>query len=232
VKGVLTIFILFLLNSVQAQHTNEFWSKLNTIKRITGKTDIGMDLQHRRQNGVEGDYNLLRYGMTNSVRLWIYHKISNDYTIVLSPVTLFQNRAIKNSSDEIQKSNEVRTMAGLIKGFTIGKSAGKSRVLYELTFIDVEHSKITRHRYRLQNSLLLPLIKLNSHAVLNYSVANEILIKTVGSETRFDQNRFYNAIQWKGKQQDISIGHQWTLQSESGTIHNKNQLVVSINTYL
>lgn len=231
-KGVLTIFILFLLNSVQAQSINEFWSKLNITKRITGHTDIGMDLQHRRQNGMEGDYNLLRYGMANSVRLWIYHTISNDYTIVLSPVALFQNRVVKNSSDGVRKSNEVRTMAGLIKGFTVGKSAGKSRVLYELTFINVERSKITRHRYRLQNSFLLPLIKLNSHAVLNFSLANEILIKTVGSETGFDQNRFYNSIQWKSKQQDINIGYQWTLQHESGTTQYKNQLVISINTYL
>jgi hypothetical protein len=127
--------MLLSFSFVQAQHRNELWTKVNFTKSLSKRLDGGMDIQHRRQNGFENDYNMLQYGMTSSIRLWAYYKLKHNWSLILSPFAYFDNQVIKPASKEIQGSNELRTMLGVTKGIALGNLTNKNRILYELSSI-------------------------------------------------------------------------------------------------
>lgn len=232
-KTLLTLILLLSLNSVQAQQVYEWWSKFNFTQSLTDKVAFSLDLQHRRQNGSNTDYNLLRYTMTNSARLWLFYSANNNWSIILSPIALFENRNFNHSTQKLQHSSELRTMTGLAKAVAIDKATVNNRLLYELSFIQTAPSNnITRHRYRLQNSLLIPLKNRNNGSALNYNLANEVFIKTIQRKSSFDQNRIYQAIQWKDNFTAINVGYQLTIQQELSSLVHKNQFVISVNTHL
>ena len=173
---------------------------------------------------------MLHYGMTSSIRLWTFYKLRNNWSIALSPIAYFNNQVVKDTSNEIQNASEIRSMLGLVKGFAFGKIAIKNRLLYEVSSIkSIAPQRTIKQRYRLQNAFIFPLKKFNNNSGLNYGVTNEILFKTVSSNTTLDQNRFYNGIQWKGAHNDINLGYQYTFHKEGSTHINKNQLLVILN---
>lgn len=218
---------------VRAQHRNEFWTKINATKSISPRLEGGIDIQHRRQNGFKSNYNMFRYKMTNSLRFWAYYKLNHNWTLILSPFAYFDNYLIKSGSEEIQKSAELRTMGGIVKGFSFGNLINKNRFLYEISSIAVtEPERAIRHRYRLQNAFSMQVTGFKNKSSLNYSVINEILFKTLKGNTNFDQNRIYNGLQWKFMKSDVNAGYQWTLQKEANSFLNKNQLLITLNLSL
>ena len=232
-RGIFGLCFFFFNTSSTAQARNELWTKINITKSLCEQFDVGLDIQHRRQNGFENDKNMFHYGMTSSIRLWTYYKLKHNWAIIFSPLAYFDMRAIRNSSEEIQHSKEIRTMLGASKTILFHKFSNKNRLLYELSSIKPRTGQSAiRQCYRLQNRLNFPLYTFKNNTSLNYNISNEILIKTIHSSTAFDQEKLYNGIQLKLFKSDVNAGYQYTSQKD-GNIHlNKNQFLLILNLNL
>ena len=227
------LFFFFLNTSSNAQARKELWTKINITKNLCKQFDVGLDMQHRRQNGFENDKNMFHYSMTSSIRLWTYYKLKHNWTIIFSPLAYFDIRTIKNSSEEIQHSKEIRTMLGPSKTILVHKFSNKNRLLYELSFIKPRTGpSAIRQRYRLQNGLNFPLYTFKHNTCLNYNISNEILIKTITRSTTFDRDMLYNGIRLKLFKSEVDAGYQFTFQKDGNIYLNKNQFLLILNLNL
>ncbi len=218
-------------NLLFAQSQNEFWSKINVTTKINSHWTLGIDGQHRRQaDYLKHDKNIFQHTLTNSIRLWAFYKLKQNWTIVASPIAYFNNKNINNTTGNFIHSNELRSMIGISKNFRFGNFFNINRLLYEVDFIKAEATNIpTRQRYRLLNNFILPIRNLKRGHSINYNFYNEIFLKTQARVSSFDQNHFYNGIQWQARRSDLNIGYQYTYQKGiNGYIH-KNQLLFSLN---
>ncbi|HSQ45248.1 MAG TPA: DUF2490 domain-containing protein [Ginsengibacter sp.] len=227
----ISFIILFSGNLVFAQNQNEFWSRITVTKKINSHWVLGMDAQHRRQ----ADYfryekNIFHYALTNSIRLWAFYKLKNKWTIVASPIGYFHNVTLNREAGILIHSNELRSMIGTSKSFNIGGINNYNRLLYEADLLGCESPEISiRNRYRLFNNFIFPLKQINQTHSVNYNLYNEIFLKTEKHISSFDQNHFYNGIQWKGKNCDANIGYQYTYQKTSNKYLKKNQVLFFMN---
>lgn len=190
-----------------------------------------MDIQHRRQAYFyKDDKNIFHFNLTNSIRLWAYYKLKQNWSIVASPIAYFQNKSIVNISGETFNSKELRSMMGIGKYLFFQKFVSYNRLLYELDLINYNyHGMLIRRRYRVFNNFILPIKSINLTHSLNYNFFNEVFLKTENKITSFDQNHFYNGIQWKWEQSDLNIGYQYTYQKGANSYINKNQILLSLN---
>jgi Protein of unknown function (DUF2490) len=229
-KRLLFILLLIPVFSTAQKHT-EFWSKLNTTVTVNKSWSIGMDVQYRRQaNYRDDDKNIFHYPMAKSVRAWMYHNLKNQWQLILSPIAFFKNDDILNINGEIRQTKELRQMVGTSKSIDLNRVKNKNRFLIEVRFIDFDNnSSYTQFRYRLQNSFTIPLHKKEKATGMNYFLSNEILIKNQKQQPSFDQNRVYNALQWKFMHADIDLGYQWVIQQNTATTFRRNQLFVILN---
>lgn len=229
-KRFLLIFLLSPAISQSQTHT-EFWSKLNTTVTVNKSWSIGMDVQYRRQANYRGDdKNIFQYPMAKSIRVWIYHNLKSQWQLVLSPIGYFENDDIINGDGEMKQTNELRQLIGASKTYDIKRIKNKNRFVIEIRFIDFDKvNNYTQFRYRLQNSFTIPLHKKANATGINYFLSNEILIKKQQQLTSFDQNRVYNALQWKFTHADIDLGYQWVVQRNTATTFHRNQLFVMLN---
>lgn len=217
-----------------AQTSNELWTKINVTKTINQHLSLGMDLQHRRQNGMGKETkNPLEYQLLNGARLWIYYKLNNDWKLTVSPIALFENHTFINTSPGKKQSYELRAMMGTFKDYPFGNLKNSNRLLYELSSIQFNTAnKYLRHRYRLQTGFLFLIKKPGKKTSLNYYLVNELIYKTQKGLAAFDQNRFYNGIKWTGSYYDANIGYQLTYQKMEPGYSGKNQLLVTLNLNL
>lgn len=230
-KNILFLILLFLNSNLFSQNRNEFWSKVSLTKKINKHWAIGMDIQHRRQaDFYKEDKNIFHFGLTNSIRVWAYYKLKQNWSIVASPIAYFENDNIVNASGVTANSKELRSMIGIGKNLFFQKLVNYNRLLFELDLINFNYPEmLTRHRYRLLNNFILPIKCINLTHSLNYDFYNEVFLKTQKGLTSFDQNHFYNGIQWKWKQSDLNIGYQYTYQKVTNNYINKNQISLSLN---
>jgi Protein of unknown function (DUF2490) len=229
-KRLLFIFLFVPFFSTAQNHT-EFWSKINATATVNKTWSIGMDIQYRRQADYKsGDKNIFHYPMATSIRAWLYYSLKNQWQIILSPIAYFKNDDILNSNGEIRQTKELRQMAGTSKSVEFTRIKNKNRFLIEVRFIDFDNNNsYTQFRYRLQNSFIIPLHKKEKATGINYFFSNEILIKNQKQQTNFDQNRVYNALQWKLMHADIDLGYQWVVQRNTTTTFHRNQFYVMLN---
>lgn len=228
----LVIFSLLLASlSTSAQVHNEFWTRLNITHSVGGHWSIGLDMQHRRQaNYLTGEKNLFHYPMSSSVRVWVYYQLKKQWQLITSPIGFFENDNILNSTAAIKKNDELRTIVGVSKTIMIKRVKNKTRFIFENRFIDFYKSDYHfQTRYRLQSNVTIPLHKKISPTGMNYVLFDELYIKTEKHTTDFDQNRVYNALQWKLKHTDIDLGYQWVLQQNPTTTLHRNQFFIIFN---
>ncbi|HEX7457344.1 MAG TPA: hypothetical protein VF301_02830, partial [Ginsengibacter sp.] len=91
----ITFIILFSNNLLFAQNQNEFWSRINITKKIDSHWVLGIDVQHRRQaDYLKHEKNIFHYTLTNSIRIWAFYKLKQNWTIIASPVAYFNNENI------------------------------------------------------------------------------------------------------------------------------------------
>lgn len=228
---ILLLISFFIPVFSTAQNHTEFWSKLNTTVALNKSWSIGMDVQYRRQADYKsGDKNIFHYPMATSIRAWVYYSLKNQWQIILSPIAYFKNDEILNNNGEIKQTNEIRQMAGTSKSVDLNRIKNKNRFLIEVRYIDFDNNKsYTQFRYRLQNSFTIPLHKKEKTTGINYFLSNEVLIKNQKHQTSFDQNRIYNALQWKFMHADIDLGYQWVVQRNTNNTLHRNQLFLMLN---
>jgi Protein of unknown function (DUF2490) len=229
------IFILLLSNNVvYAQQKNEFWSKINIIQHINDHLALGIDAQYRRQADFYAkDKNIFHYPLSKSIRLWIYYKLKNDWTLIASPIAYFNNENLENISGTVNNSNDIRSMAGTSKTFLLGRFRNNNRVLYEADLLAINSCDVTlRHRYRLYNNILFSIKALSETHGLNYYFFNEIFYKTQNGFSSFDQDHLYNGFQWRWKDSDFNIGYQYTYQKDLSNYLHKNQFLFFLNLTL
>lgn len=214
-----------------AQTRKEFWLKVNLTHRFDTKWSAGLDVQHRRQaNFKTADHNIFHHTMANYVRGWVYYQLPRQWTLVLSPIGYFDNEDILNTAGELKQTNELRISPGIIKSFQWGQVKNKNRFLYDIRFAEFDKtSHFTQSRFRLQNNLLFPLFSLKKNQQFSYLLSNEVLIKKQKQVTTFDQDRLYNAVQWKHGPHDISLGYQWVVQKGTSNIFHRHQLYLLVN---
>lgn len=228
------LVLLFSSSQLFAQTQNEFWSKISLTKKIDKHWAIGLDAQYRRQSDFyTGEKNIFRFPLTTSARFWAYYKIKNRWTFIVSPIGFFDNKNLKSSYGTIINSRDLRSMIGAAKTYIFGKFVSHNRLLYEADLLAFDtRESIIRQRYRLFNNLLLRVLNLDEMHSLNYNFFNEIFYKTQSKISSFDQDHFYNGIQWKFKQSDINLGYQYTYQKSGISYLKKNQLLVFLNLAL
>ena len=73
---------------------------------------------------------------------------------------------------------------------------------------------------------------MNSDQSLHLDLSNELLVKTAGGKTAFDQNRLYSGLKWKWKQYDTYLGYQYTYQKELQNYMSKNQILLGFQLSL
>ena len=230
-KKILFLILLFLNSNLFSQNRNEFWSKISLTKKVNKHWALGVDIQHRRQaDFYKEDKDIFHFGLTNSIRLWAYYKLTHHWSVIASPVAYFENENIVNASSKTVYSKELRSMIGVGKNLFFKKLVNYNRLLYEVDLINFnDPGMLTRHRYRLLNNFVLSIKSFNVTHSLNYNFFNEVFFKTQNRITSFDQNHFYNGIQWKWKQSDLSLGYQYTYQKLTNNYINKNQFLLSLN---
>ncbi len=230
----ITLILLLFNNAVFAQSQNEFWSKINITKHFNDHLTLSIDAQYRRQSDFyTRDKNIFHYPLTTSIRLWVYYKVKNNWTLIASPIAFFNNKDLENISGMITHSSDLRSMIGASKTYILGHFANSNRILYEVDLLDINSNDITlRHRYRLYNNLLFSIKKISETRSLNYYFFNEIFYKTQNGLSSFDQDHFYNGLQWKWKESNFNIGYQYTYQKDLGICYNKNQFLFFLNLAL
>lgn len=223
--------IIFLWSPLIAfgQSRSEFWVKLNINHPINTKWSVGVDLHHRRQSNFQsGDKNIFHYPLGNYARVWLNYKLSKGWLFTLSPVGYFHNEDILNQNGELKQTTELRISPGIIKEWMIGKLKNKNRLLFDARF--AEYNKpgyFFQSRFRMQNSLSIPFIK--KEPMLSYLFSNEILMKKEKGHMSFDQNRVYNALQWKIIPIELNAGYQWIFQRGTTGSFHRNQLFIMLN---
>lgn len=227
---VLVIF-LFISSISTAQTRNEFWCRLNITHPLDKHWSIGIDMHHRRQaNYQSGDKNIFRYQLGNYARLMLFYQLPEKWTIFVSPLGYFANEDILNRDGELKLTNELRTSLSIIKAFDIGHIKNRNRFQYDIRFPEFDKvSHYVQTRFRLHNSFTIPLHNFSEKSSLNYFISNEIFIKKQKADIGFDQNRIYNALQWKLSRSDINLGYQWVLQKGTNSRFHRNQLYLSFN---
>ena len=233
-KGVFLVLLLGSGPGLYAQRRSEVWAKLGVTKNVSEKISIGIDLQHRRQEGWgERTQSPFQYPMLNSVRLMMYFNSGKNWTLTISPFAFFENTILSFSDSLVRHNHEMRMTAGAIKKYSIGRITNTNRFLYELSTIQYERSiSVRRNRYRVQTGLTYMVKKMNSDQSLHLDLSNELLVKTAGGKTAFDQNRLYSGLKWKWKQYDTYLGYQYTYQKELQNYMSKNQILLGFQLSL
>lgn len=230
-RKFLFFLLCFMIVRGSAQTRNEFWGKINITHPLNDRWSVGLDLHHRRQaNYRTDDKNIFRYNLGNYGRILIYYKLPKNWTIVLSPIGYYGNEDILNAAGELRQTNELRISPGVMKSYDIGKIKNRNRFLYDIRFAEFDKAThFMQSRLHLQDNFTFPLHSFKENKSLNYFVSNEIFVKKHKTDIDFDQNRLYNALQWKFNRSDISMGYQWVLQKGTETIFHRNQLYISLN---
>jgi len=230
VKRILAVLLFFPLLAF-SQTRKEFWLKLNFTHQFSTKWMAGLDLQHRRQaNFNQADKNIFHYTLANYGRIWLYYQLPWNWSLVVSPIGYFNNEDILNAAGTLKQTNELRISPGIVKVFDLGTVKNKNRFLYDIRFAEFDQvTHFTQSRFRLQNSFTIPLYSFKKQNQLSYIFSNEILIKKEKKLTGFDQNRVYNAVQWKLHRSDINLGYQWVVQKGTASTFHRHQLYLLLN---
>jgi hypothetical protein len=224
-RTFLFIVILFIAETVVAQSETELWTRLQVNKKISQKTTLSFDYQHRRSRSGAEKHNLIfSEQMLNSYRLWVNYEIDSSIILVFSPIAYFQNHSLAADVPTTTIKDDVRSMAGILKIIMAGRTATSHRVLYELSLDGVNtSSELIRHRYRMQNSMVLPIKTRGNGTTISYQIFNEVFFRTILGETGFDHNRFYNGIRLKRKHGELNAGYQLNLPK---SLPNRHQLLI------
>lgn len=229
----MVLAMLLLCTAAAAQSSNELWTKLNMTKQAGEKWTVGIDVQYRRQNGLNGDKNMLSYPLASSVRLAAIYQLPHHWQLVTFPIAFFSNQVWNGTTNKLQTINDVRTAAGVAKAVTIGKLNNRNRLLYEFTSgRSTQPQRAIRHRYRLQTAFSFPLANLSSKLSLRYAFFDEVFVKTIKGTTTFDQNRLFNGLELKQAQSNMQVGYQWAAQKNTGGFVNRNQCLLVFNVRL
>lgn len=225
------IIILSLLNltNINGQTHQEFWSKLSVSKKISSSLTISLDFQLRQQADFKySSKNIFELPNTRATRIWLHYNINNNFNLFITPIAFFRNDEMKNFSNNLNTTHELRWGFGIAKSLALKKTILKSRFFFETRYINnTLQNNLTQHRYRWQNSLSISLKKTKNNCDLNYLISNEFFIKTQQNQTSFDQNRVQNMIQIKLSKFDINLGYQFTIQNMNNTVINRNQFLLS-----
>lgn len=231
-KRYILIFLFAQISTFAfSQNRTEFWSKVNVIKTLNPKWSVGLDVQYRTQANyhTSGNKQLFNAPLAQSARLWVYYKLPNNWTITTAPIAYFHNTDVGEQAI-LTHSNELRTTWGITKGFQFHQLKNKNRFLYEARFMGLEKPVISiQNRYRLQNNLSFPILKLGEKNVFSIFAMNEIMLKTQKSKTNFDQNRTYLALQYQFKGIEIVSGYQHIFQQGSSSVFQRRTWLTSLN---
>lgn len=224
------IFFLYPLLTT-AQTRNEFWLKAAVNHQFSKHWAAGIELHHRRQANFQSqDKNIFHYPLGNYARAWIQYKLPGEWLLIVSPIGYFSNEDILNSKGELKQTDEVRVSPGIIKSFTIGKVKNKNRFLYDARFAEFSRpGYFFQSRFRLQSSFTIPVLMLKKENQVSCFISGEVLVKKEKKAAGFDQNRLYNAVQWKNHSCDIDLGYQWIVQKGAGSVFYRNQLFIMFN---
>lgn len=223
------VFITLLLPFVSfSQSHHEFWSKTNLTKTINNHWSIGLDLQYRQQSDFNtGDKDIFHFPLTRSLRSWAYYQTKNKWTIVISPMAYFIANELKKDQGDVKRTEEMRFTGGVMKGFNLNKLKINNRLLAEYRIIDLNNpGQFSQWRFRLQNMVTIPIHSTKKTTGLNYLASSELFLQSQTQKILFDQERLFNALQWKFKHFDVDLGYQWSIQKTKTTTVNRNQWVL------
>lgn len=217
---------LFITNTILAQHTNEFWSRIVLNKKLNENWSLASDFYYRTQSGrYPNQPGPFSRPLTVGARAWVYYKFPRQVMIGASPIAYFRNVFIEPGGAEAI-TKEIRTAASVTKGFDIGTMNNRNRLLYEARWL---HFKTLQHRLRLQNTLTVPVYAIRESAAINGFLSNEVFYKAQEKHTSFDQDRMFIALQYRTKKAEATIGFQLTVQAHSNGYIYRRQFVLGFS---
>lgn len=219
-----------------AQTRQEFWSKLTISKKIDEKWNWGGDIQYRSQENHHLQNNQrFANDLLQSIRLTAFYKISEKHklSLIASPIVYFRSFDINNEGNSIDQ-REYRWVIGVMQQYTISKKIHlRNRLQYEMRFLRIDSPNITlQHRPRWQLQATVPLWKVNQNFGINYLVFDEIFVANQENRTFFEQNRFYNALQFRYNFVELNVGLQKSVQKVREDWIRRNQWHISANFIL
>lgn len=218
-------FFLFIgsFSVLFGQDRTECWTKLSANKTLSAKWSVGLDMQYRTQSDYLSPENqhLFQYELTHSIRAWVFYKLPQKWTVIASPIAYFSATDIKSEGKKVE-THELRANFGVSKDFKLGVLQNKNRFLTEVRRLQFdEPNAVMQYRYRLQNSLSLPIKKWKEKQSVNLAAANEFFIKTQTLKTGFDQNRTALLLQYQSHFFELTSGYLHIFQQGSSKIFQR-----------
>ena len=225
---LLPFLVLLLLNGL-AQDRHEAWLRVNLVHWYMPQRAIGLELHHRPQaNYNTEENNIFRYPSVTIIRPWLYWRTKKKWIFWYSPLSYHGFTTIKNSAGETDNYTELRSTLGIQKNFLLKKITNRNRAWYEFRFIDVGSNTLQfATRIRMQNAVIVPILKLSGNNQLSYQLTNEFFWAVQSSYTGFDHNRLYNSLQWRIGKQEINLGYQWSVHKMEPTFQDRRQIFLN-----
>ena len=233
-KIFLTICAVIIFTNVSVSQTrNELWGKYNISAKINVHFSAAVDINFRQQaNYLTNDKTFYRLPLMRGSRLWLYYNLQKNYA-VLGSFLLAKTFMLQNEKAELLNATETQIDLGLTKKIKLHNVENRNRLLLERREICPDNkSAIHQFRYRLQNSLEIPLKAFSASNKLNFILQNEVLFKTQQSSTGFDQNRTACILQWRYNRFGYQVGFQKGFQHLTDQSISKNQVLLTLNCSL
>lgn len=237
IKKLFYILLLVSYLPIFGQSHEEFWTRITMNKKIDKKWTLGGDVQYRSQENYH-EHNGKRFQnpLLQSIRTTIYYRLSTKYHInlIASPFVYFRSfdvDRIGNVSDQ----REFRAAFGFFQQQNILKKIKlRNRLQYEARFLKINRpEQLFQNRLRWQIQVTMPICHTISESCsINYVSFNEIFIAQQQSMSFFEQNRFYNALQFKYKFSEFNLGYQMSVQKVKTEMIARNQLHLSLSFQL
>jgi len=232
-KKLLFVALLIACQQAFGQSYDEFWTRIMINKKIDKNWTLGGDVQYRSQENYHEQNNLrFQNPLLQSFRTTIYYRLSSKYRVDLtaSPLVYFRSFDVDRIG-EVSDQREIRVVFGGLQHQNIFKKVKlRNRFQSEARFLRVDRpDNFFQNRLRWQIQATMPIYQTKSKIrSINCLIFNEIFIAHQQGNAFFDQNRFYNAIQFKHKFIELNLGYQFSVQRLIDELVARNQLHLSL----
>jgi hypothetical protein len=233
----LIVGLMMISAKLFGQSHEEFWTRITMNKKIDQKWTLGGDVQYRSQENYH-EQNKMRFQnpLLQSIRTTIYYRLSSKYHLDLltSPLVYFRSFDVDKIGN-ISDQREMRiAFGGLQQQNILKKIKLRNRLQYEARFLKIDKpEQFFQNRMRWQIQATIPICQTISKSCnINYVSFNEIFFAQQQSMSFFEQNRFYNALQFKYKFSELNLGYQMSVQKVKSEMIARNQLHLSLSFHL
>lgn len=217
--------------SVHSQNHYNFWNRIAVSHTLTENIKAEFEIQNRWQNDLYSNEKIwFEDKLMNSFRLWMYYRIHDHLTLLISPISYFENNPIiRNIGDENKSLTYENRYSVLIER--------NVKILPKTSFINkvgIEYRDFKNSApdyFRAREKLTFKYDLSSKYAVLAY---DELFINCINKDgiTIFDQNRTGLSVNYTGiKNLKLELGYMYNYRSQRNTDVHLSENNLTVNTY-